>query len=561
MPIIPDLTDLVIEQISVTNDVTVTVRAASPTVPCPCCGTISKRVQSWYTRTLRDLPASGRPVHLLVHVRRFFCHERTCPRKIFAERFPALTVPRVKFTLRLQASLRELGFALGGEAGARLGKQLSLPGSPDTLLRLVKGTPLPASPAPRVVGVDEWSWKRRLRYGTLICDLESGRPIAVLPDRSVETVSAWFEQHPTVEIVSRDRSAEFAAAIARGAPQALQVADRWHVGKNLADSISTLLARCRAEIRRALAVQTLPEDERAELGSVPEAARPPRSRSVQLAQAGRRAQKLDRYTQVLELQQQGLSAGAIASRIGIGERTVYRWLAHGTFPEAKPRRRRPSLMDPYERYVLQWWHEGNRKGSQLYRALTAQGYQGSPKALYNYLARLRTTPGRGSKSSPANPPKRKRLPSPAAPLDNFSAQRATWLFLRQPEQLGERQQVELALIRQASPSAETAYRLAQVFVQMLRKQTGAQLDTWLSEVEASHLPELESFARGIRQDQAAVLAGWTLPWSQGLLEGHINRLKFIKRSMYGRAKLPLLRARVLHVAEKTPARTAIPAAL
>jgi DNA-binding NarL/FixJ family response regulator len=467
MPLLPDLADLVIEQVSVTTAVTVTVYAASPTASCPCCGTPSRRVQSRYTRTLRDLPVSGRLVQVIVRVRRFFCHERTCPRKIFAERFPALTVPRAKFTLRLQATLRELGFALGGEAGARLGKQLSLPGSPDTLLRLVKGTPLPASPAPRVAGVDEWSWKRRLRYGTLICDLESGRPIAVLPDRSVETVAAWFAQHPTVEIVSRDRSAEFAAAIAQGAPQALQVADRWHLGKNLADSISTLLARCRAEIRRALAVQMLPEDERAALGAVPEAARPPRSRSVQ------RAQKLDRYTQVLELQQQGLSAGAIASRIGIGERTVYRWLAHGAFPEARPRRRRPSLMDPYERYVLQWWHEGNRKGSQLYQALTAQGYQGSPKALYNYLARLRTAPGRGSKSSPANSAKRKRLPSPPAPLENFSAQRATWLFVCQPEQLDQRQQAELALIRQASPSAETAYRLAQAFMQRLAGASGS----------------------------------------------------------------------------------------
>ena len=132
-----------------------------------------------YTRTLRDLPASGRPVHLIVRVRRFCCQESTCPRKIFAERFPSLTLPRVKFTLRLQEALREMGFALGGEAGARLGKQLSIPGSPDTLLRLVKGTQLPAAPAPRVVGIDDWSWKRRLRYGTLICDLESSKPIDV----------------------------------------------------------------------------------------------------------------------------------------------------------------------------------------------------------------------------------------------------------------------------------------------------------------------------------------------------------------------------------------------
>ena len=243
MTILPDLSDLIIEQVSVTNGVTVTVRAASPTACCPCCGTICQRVHSHYTRMLRDLPASGRPVHLKVDVRRFFCQESTCRRKIFAERFPFLTLPRVKFTLRLQEALREMGFELGGEAGARLGKRLSYPGSPDTILRLVKQDQLPTTPAPRVVGIDDWSWKRGLRYGTLICNLEDNKPIDVLPDRSVQTVSAWFEKRPSVEIVSRDRSSEYAAAISKGAPQALQVADVWHVAKNLTESVQTLLAR------------------------------------------------------------------------------------------------------------------------------------------------------------------------------------------------------------------------------------------------------------------------------------------------------------------------------
>jgi transposase len=145
MPIIPDLSDLVLEQVSVTNEVRITVRAASLTAPYSCCGKICNRKQSRYTRTLRDLPASGRPVQLIVRVRRVFCHEGTCPRKIFAERFPSLTLPRVKFTLRLQETLQEMGFALGGEAGARLGKQLSIPSSPDTILRLVKGAEVPAA--------------------------------------------------------------------------------------------------------------------------------------------------------------------------------------------------------------------------------------------------------------------------------------------------------------------------------------------------------------------------------------------------------------------------------
>ena len=499
MTILPNLSDLVIEQVRITNEVTVTVRAASPTASCPCCATISKRVQSRYTRTLRDLPASGRLVHLIMRVRRFYCQERTCVRKIFAERFPALTLPRVKFTLRLQETLREMGFALGGEAGAHLGKHLSIPGSSDTILRLVKKTHLPAASSPRVVGIDDWSWKRRLRYGTVICDLESNKPIDVLPDRSVETVSVWFSNHPTVEIVSRDRSSEYAAGISKGAPQALQVADRWHLGKNLADSVSTLLARCRAEIRRGLHGQAEPSQEREETEPVLEEERhAPRSHSVVLAREGRRAQKLDRYTQVVDLHHQGLRAANIASRVGIGERTVHRWLAHGSFPEARQRRRRPSLIDPYERYVLSRWQEGYQNGSQLHKELTAQGYKGSPKAMYNYLATLRTPRSDASKSIRLKPQRRKSVPSSPVPLENFSAQRATWLFVCQPEQLDERQQEELALIRQASPSAETTYGLAQAFMQMIRGHTGHLLETWLSEVAASHLPELESFAKGIR---------------------------------------------------------------
>ena len=418
-------------------------------------------------------------------------------------------------------------------------------------MRLVKQAKLPTTSSPRVVGIDDWSWKRGLRYGTLICDLESNRPIDVLADRSVQTVSAWFEERPSVEIVSRDRSSEYAAAISKGAPQALQVADLWHIVKNLSESVQTLLARCRAEIRRGSQTQATPEQEPAETEPVlEEERRPARSPSVKLAQVGRRAQKLDRYEQVVELHQQGVKAADIASRVGIGERTVHRWLAHGSFPEARRRRRRPSLIDPYERYVFQWWQEGHRTGSQLYRELKAQGYKGSSKAMYNYLATLRAPRSNSSKSSPLKSQQPKSVPLSPAPLENFSARRATWLFVRQPDELDETQQKELALIRQASPSAEAAYRLVQAFMQMIREHTGHQLETWLSSVEASTLPEFKSFAKGIQQDKAAVLAGLTLPWSNGPLEGHVNRLKLIKRSMYGRAKLRLLRQRVLRSSPK-----------
>jgi transposase len=485
-----------------------------------------------------------------MQVRRFFCEESKCKRKIFAERFPSLTLPRVKFTKRLQEALREMGFEQGGEAGARLGKKLGYPGSPDTILRLVKQDLLPTPSSPQVVGIDDWSWKRGLRYGTLICDLENNRPIDVLADRSVQTVSAWFEKRPSVEIVSRDRSSEYAAAITKGAPQALQVADLWHIGKNLRESVQTLLARCRAEIRRGLQVQLMPEQEPEETGPEPEEEkRPVRSRSEEQARLARRAQKLDQYEQVIELHNQELRAVDIASRVGISGRTVQRWLAHGSFPEAKRRRRRPSLIDPYEHYVREWWQQGNRNGLQLYRELRARGYKGSSKAMYNYLARLQPLRS-SSESVPLKPQGHKKVEVSPVQLENFSARRATWLFVHQPDKLDETQQKELALIRSASPSAEAAYHLAQAFMQMIREHTGQQLETWLSLVQESTLPELKSFAKGIKQDKAAVLAGLTLPWSNGPVEGHVNRLKLIKRSMYGRANLRLLRQRVLRSSPK-----------
>jgi transposase len=244
-----------------------------------------------------------------------------------------------------------------------------------------------------------------------------------------------------------------------------------------------------------------------------------------------------------------LTSEDIGSRIGISGRTVRRWLAHGSFPEARRRRRRPSLIDPYVRYVLTWWQDGNRNGSHLYRELTSRGYKGSAKAMYNYLATLRQPRSSSPKPLSARGQKRKVISLSSPLLENFSAQRATWLFLRKPDDLDEIEQEELALIRQANPSSETAYRLTQAFLRMVRERTGEGLDNWLDEAEASLLPEFKSFAAGVRKDKAAVLAGLTLPWSNGPTEGHVNRLKLLKRSMYGRAKLPLLRARVLHVAQ------------
>lgn len=547
--------DLIIEHTYVSQDVTITLRSTSPTAVCPCCDVPATRVQSRYTRTPLDLPVSGRSVHLMVHVRRFFCENPACLRKIFAEQFPSLMRSHAKVTTRLQQALCQLGFALGGEAGARLGGHLGFVGSPDTILRLVRASTLPPIASPRVIGIDDWAWKRRLRYGTLICDLERGIPLDLLPDRSVETVSAWLQSHPSVEIISRDRASEYATAARKSAPQAVQVADRWHLAKNLTESLSTLLTRCRAEIRRAFSIQISQEEQVSPVSiDVPDPEvswSPRRSRSVVQTQRARRAERVDRYEQVISLQQHGLKTAEIAHRVGMSERTVRSWLAHASYPEPKQRRRRPSLIDPYQVYVQQQWHEGRMTGPHLYQELKTRGYQGSERAMYRYLEMLRLSPAKAVPLRQKPPREKKRVTSPLiplGPLESFSAHKATGLFLRDVATLDETEQQDLLLIQQASSTAQQAYLLVQAFMQMVRERTGEDLDAWLDKAQESHLPEFESFATGIQRDKAAVLAGLTLSWSNGPTEGHVNRLKLIKRSMYGRAKFDLLRQRVLHVA-------------
>jgi transposase len=354
--------DLQISQIQVADEISLPLHAMSSSASCPNCGTSSTHVQSRYTRTLHDLPSGGRPVHLMLHVRRFFCKKSTCARKIFAQRFPWLALPHAQRTIRLQRILCQLGFALGGQAGTRLGEVLHLCGSRDPILRLLRQCQTPEPAPPRVVGVDEWAWKRRRRYGTLLCDLERGIPIDLLPDRSQESVSAWFAAHPSIEVVSRDRSPEFAAAAFKGAPQAVQVADRWHLGKNLAEALGALLARCRADQAKESRAKMKREEHPRESATMQSTYR---SRKEEQARLSRRAEREQRDERVSELHQQGFRAVEIAQKLGMGERTVRAWLAHGSYPEPKRRRRRPSWIDGYEAYVLKRWEEGTRNAHGL----------------------------------------------------------------------------------------------------------------------------------------------------------------------------------------------------
>lgn len=371
MIIFPDLPDIQVEEVEVAEEIRLSLRTTSPTASCPSCGTASSRIQSRYTRTLRDLPSVGRPIRLIMHVRRFFCKKSTCAQKIFGERLPDLCRPHAQRTKRLQKALCELGLKVGGQAGADVGSGLGLSGSRDTILRLVHQSERPAEHSPRVIGLDDWAWKRGLRYGTLICDLERGLPIDLLASRDAATVSAWLEKHPTIHTISRDGSLEYAKAIRKGAPQAREVSDRWHLVKNLAGCVSVLLSSSLAELLRAETAKGAKEEQ--------EEPRPrkqqghPRTRSERQAQQARAAERQARYQQIMALHQQGMKSAEIAAALGMGERTVRHWLSSRGIPYSGPRKPRSSPLDPYKTYLLERWHQGCRSGAQLERELRAKG--------------------------------------------------------------------------------------------------------------------------------------------------------------------------------------------
>jgi transposase len=452
MIIFLDLPEVQIEGVDAAEEITLTLHTTSSMASCPSCGTQSSQIQSRYTRTLRDLPSGGRPIRLLMQVRRFFCKQRACAQKIFAERLPTLCRPHAQRTNALQAALCQLGLRVGGQAGADVGSDLGISGSRDTILRLVRQSHSPAQSEPHVIGLDDWARKRRLRYGTLICDLELGLPIDLLPDRSVETVSAWLLKHPSIDVVSRDGSAEYASAIRKGAPQARQVTDRWHLVKNLTTCVSVQLAQSLAQLRRAEVAAAVHSEQRDEPPSPLQ--HPVQTRSVAQTQLARQAERMARYEHIVALQKQGLKSAEIALQLGVTPRTVQGWIATGNIPYSGPRRQRPRLIDPYEAYLLSRWHQGCRNGAQLERELRAKGYKGSGRALYRYLERLEPSGFSARKRGSLSAPRQTAFIQPN-PLLTLSTQQATWLFFCRLEDLKKEEQEHLRLLRQASPHLET----------------------------------------------------------------------------------------------------------
>jgi transposase len=535
-----DLPACAIDEVRLTaSAVVIVTHTTAGEATCPSCAQPSSRVHSHDQRTPRDVPFGTKPVRLLLQVRRFFCDQPACPRRTFAERLPDLLPRKAQRTARFTAAVQALGFASSAEAAARVGRTLQLPLSPDTALRALRQAPPLDPPTPRVLGVDDFAFRKRHTYGTLLIDLERRQPVDVLPDRTAATLAAWLEAHPGVEVIARDRSTEYARGAKDGAPVAVQVADRWHLLQNIREALERELTALRSRLARL----ELPSECAT---PAPRRRLKPASSTERARQQQSRDERLARYERVKQLATAGVTQREIARLVGLSRGTVIQYLRAPEFPERAARQPLPSRLDPYLSFLQQRWAEGCTNSSQLWRELVAQGYGGGRIQVARWAQQQRTQPAPTTPKQYRHKQSLEALVQPSKPTRELPPLRQlAWMMVKQPASLDENEQGLLTQFQEVTGFAR-AYELGQRFVSLVRERNEAGFEGWLQDAKTSDLPALRAFAETLAQDGAAVRAALREPWSTGQVEGQITRLKCIKRQMYGRASFELLRCRVLH---------------
>ena len=500
-------------------------RVTPPTACCPCCHQESACPHGFCTRHPHDLSWSDQPVLLSLSVRRFRCGNPVCPRKTFT--VPLTGLPRrAQRTERLQRAHAALGFSVGAEAASALSRLLHIPTSPDSLLRSMKRQPLPVHPTPRVLGVDDWAIRKGLSYGTLLVDLERHQVVDVLKSRSADALRDWLRAHPGVEIITRDRASEYSRAATDAAPQAQQIADRWHLLCNLSSVVRDWLLRERPVwLDIVTQVKTQLSAVQEEASVVP---------SAQVRPTAPKARR-DLYQDVLLLNQQGVNSKQIAKQTGIAYGTVRWWLTKG---EGGPDRRSPLTLE-HQGHIERRWHDVGCSAAELYRELVDQGYIGSVAPIRLMLYHLDLEQGVQERTIPARRRARRK---------DFNVTALTKLLVTPEPRLTEPDRAFVQELCMHSSLVQQGYRLIQAFRRMfcsINEANAERLREWIDVAKAVGIPEVRNLAASLQRDLQAVSAALTSHWSNAQTEGQVTKLKLIKRRHYGRASFELLRRSVL----------------
>jgi transposase len=516
--VFPQFAGVAVDEVGVNGSIVwFRVRANASDAACSCCGQRSSRVHARYRRQLADLPSGGRQVRITVTVRRFKCLCPHCDQSTFSEQIPGLTTPFARRTPALTGALVEIALALAGRPGSRLAAGLAMPCCRDVLIRLIRARPTPETGHIDVLGIDDFAFRRGHSYGTVLIDMDTHRPVDVLADRESDTVAAWLREHPEIRVVCRDRAGAYAEAIRSGAPQAVQVADRFHLWQNLCEAAGKTVAAHHHCLREASS----------EGRSTPA---PPREYPLA-------ARTRARHAAVHELLGRGHSRNAVARELNLHILTVRRFADAASVEQLLAKaEHRPTKLDPYLDLVNQRWNEGVETARAIHQELQTLGFTGSANIVERYLRPLRPG-GNGCRRGQGAP----APTSPAIP----KPRRISRALLTHPDHLTDQDKQNLALATAGCPHLRRLHAHIRSFAKIMAQRRGHELTGWLENVEADDLPELRSFATGIRRDLAAVTNGLTLEHSSGAVEGNVTHIKRLKRDGYGRARFDLLRAQIL----------------
>ena len=516
------------------NTVRVVARTGAGPLACRGCGAVSARVHDRYERRLADLPCGGRSVEVVLQVRRLCCGNPACPVATFAEQVPGLTSRYQRRTAGLRSLLEKVALALAGRAGSRLAAALGAVVSRFSLIRLVRGLPDPEAGPVSVLGVDDVARRKGHSYATVLVNMDSHRIIDMLPDREAGTFADWLRAHPGVMVICRDRAGAYARAAREAAPRAVQVADRFHLWRNLAEAVEKTVLACIAAMDPPPGPDS-PEDPGAAGPAEPDGFRDVHGHERRLV-----ARHQERYAAVQALRAEGCSIRETARRLGLARGTVLKFASAASIDELLVKATtRPTILDPFKPYLSQRWNEGITSAAVLHEEIRARGWKGGVLTVERYLRQFRTADGRDRRAR-AQP----QLTAPAAPALPKPRQVTRWIMTR-PDNLTGEDAARLARLLGASRELTAAAACVRGFAAMMTQLQGQHLDEWITEVRASPLPALHSFANGLERDHDAVLNGLTLPWSSGAVEGNNCKIKHLKRLMYGRANFDLLRKMAL----------------
>jgi transposase len=509
----------------------VEVRAAAAGAACPRCGQLSARRHSGYRRRLRDAPAGGRDVVVCLAVRRFFCLNPACPQVTFAEQVQGLASRFSRRTPPLTGALSAVAAALAGRAGARLAAGLGIvPPSRQTMIGLVMALPEEeVAAAPQVLGVDDFALRRGHVYGTVLIDMETGDVVDLLPDREAATLKQWLDDHPGVQVICRDRAGAYADGARQGAPDAVQVADRWHLLHNLRQKTYEAAAAHRAACLAAPA-EPQQQQEQQEQQEQEEQEEQEEQAAAAAGEPGLARRTRQRHADVRALLDAGHTRAAAARILGLSLPTVYKY-ANAATAEQITAAPRAGILDPWKPYLTGRWNDGIHDAAVLHAEIKARGYKGSDQQVRRFIRPFRALPPGTAAQAPPGVPSARQI--------------TAWLMTR-PGSLTSDDTAALHAVTGACPHLRQLQAAIRSFCDMITGLAGdGNLDTWLAIAETSGIPQLASFAAGIRKDHAAVLNGLTLSHSSGKVEGTVNKIKMLKRQMYGRASFRLLRKRVL----------------